>query len=593
MNVTKQADFAATRNRFSAIAGACALLFCSPATWAACVDDSTRAVADAGSQCAATAASYAAGTDALRADGTGSVLTSVGATRLNPDGVDWTDFNQAVAAAANGGTLILAGNTDIANGGAPDSFGLAATAGGSVQTQGDLTVLIAGNAGGRRGVLAEGAGSSIEIGGRSSIKAEEPFVGYHTGLHAKDGGSIRYAGLDLDFLVNGRSEAIWVDGATSSIEDTGETTLTSGQTDAIGIRSSGAYRTSGKLTAYFNLSSNETDQARSAILVERDGSVSIGANSVLEVVRGNAVELYSDGAASTPAFSAASGLRIESRQHGSFAISSSAFLYNGPVNSSISLQTAAVDMQNTFDFVWAARAGATGSFTGQGGSFLGSSMVDGQSTLNINLSDAAVWQPALLTPASFTNLNLTSGAILRNPGPELTLTGNLQNTGGTLELSGPSEPVTFTLNGDYTGGGNIQMDVELLDNSSSADDIVINGDVLAGETTLSIRNNVGQGAQTTGDGILLIRVSGDSPAGAFKLDTPELRAGNYVYRLVQVGKNWYLQSSPASQPTPPGPTPPAPPATVTPVPALSHWGLMLMTALLAGFGIRQTRKRQR
>lgn len=67
-----------------------------------------------------------------------------------------------------------------------------------------------------------------------------------------------------------------------------------------------------------------------------------------------------------------------------------------------------------------------------------------------------------------------------------------------------------------------------------------------GTTTLHIRNVGGTGAQTTGNGILVVQVGWESN-GQFTLPAPGyIQAGAYRYTLHKVGRNWYLQSAPAN-----------------------------------------------
>ena len=82
------------------------------------------------------------------------------------------------------------------------------------------------------------------------------------------------------------------------------------------------------------------------------------------------------------------------------------------------------------------------------------------------------------------------------------------------------------------------------DSATVSDQLVIKGDSLLGPTPtmLHVTNAAGLGAPTVGNGILLVSVLGASSPGAFVLDGDTIRAGAYVYSLVQVGKDWYLQS---------------------------------------------------
>ncbi|MDR2153400.1 MAG: autotransporter outer membrane beta-barrel domain-containing protein [Burkholderiaceae bacterium] len=159
---------------------------------------------------------------------------------------------------------------------------------------------------------------------------------------------------------------------------------------------------------------------------------------------------------------------------------------------------------------------------------------------------------------------------------------SLVNT-GTVSL-GPIPGTVLTVSENYTGGGVMALDAALGGGSSPTDKLVVNGDV-TGTTQLRIANVGGLGAQTTGDGILVVQVRGNSPSNAFALENGAITVGSYTYNLVQVGTNWYLQSSPRGLPGASG---------VQAIPTLSGWSLallMLTTIGAAGAGLlRRNRK---
>jgi len=89
------------------------------------------------------------------------------------------------------------------------------------------------------------------------------------------------------------------------------------------------------------------------------------------------------------------------------------------------------------------------------------------------------------------------------------------------------------------------MNAALAGNASATQKLVVSGNT-SGSTTLHIRNLGGTGAQTTGNGILVVQVGMESN-GQFTLPAPGyIQAGAYRYTLHKVGRNWYLQSAPAS-----------------------------------------------
>lgn len=129
-------------------------------------------------------------------------------------------------------------------------------------------------------------------------------------------------------------------------------------------------------------------------------------------------------------------------------------------------------------------------------------------------------------------------------------------------------------------GGRLEINTQLGDSVSPTEKLVLQGNT-SGQTTLAVTNLGGLGAATTGNGILVVEVSGASD-GTFALPGPGyVDVGNFRYTLAKVGNNWYLQSSAV---------PPVQPAAPAPVPTLQYWGLFVLSALtmgVAGFFIRR------
>ncbi|MEJ5030354.1 IPTL-CTERM sorting domain-containing protein [Comamonas sp. MYb69] len=118
---------------------------------------------------------------------------------------------------------------------------------------------------------------------------------------------------------------------------------------------------------------------------------------------------------------------------------------------------------------------------------------------------------------------------------------SLEN-GGTITMADGGTSSVLTVAQNYTGnGGEIVMNTALGDSSSPTEKLVVQGDT-SGSTTLNISNLGGTGAQTSGNGILVVQVDGASN-GTFSLPAPGyVEAGGLHYVLVKVGANWYLQS---------------------------------------------------
>lgn len=153
---------------------------------------------------------------------------------------------------------------------------------------------------------------------------------------------------------------------------------------------------------------------------------------------------------------------------------------------------------------------------------------------------------------------------------------NLTLNGSTLNYEAPVGDVTqqasyktLTAYGNYVGnGGTIILHTYLGNDSSPTDRLVIDGATATatGSTLLAVNNTGGGGAQTTGNGIMLVQTmkGATTTAGAFSLAS-RVAAGAFDYFLYQGGnaatggdandQNWYLRSIDG---TPLPPTPPTP-----------------------------------
>ncbi|MCD2164118.1 autotransporter outer membrane beta-barrel domain-containing protein [Comamonas koreensis] len=120
---------------------------------------------------------------------------------------------------------------------------------------------------------------------------------------------------------------------------------------------------------------------------------------------------------------------------------------------------------------------------------------------------------------------------------------NMLTNGGNVILGTRDTSTTLSTKYDLNGyGGTIHLNAALGGNASPTQKLVI-GQSTNGTATLNIRNLGGAGAQTTGNGILVVQVTHDSN-GQFSLPRPGyIQVGAYRYNLVKVGRNWYLQST--------------------------------------------------
>jgi len=110
---------------------------------------------------------------------------------------------------------------------------------------------------------------------------------------------------------------------------------------------------------------------------------------------------------------------------------------------------------------------------------------------------------------------------------------------------------TLTVSGDYVGdGGALEIETQLGGDDSPSDRLIIAGGAATGSTTVRVLNLGGEGALTTGDGILVVDAANGATtaADAFNLASP-LLAGPYEYLLVRGGAasaapdDWFLRST--------------------------------------------------
>lgn len=179
------------------------------------------------------------------------------------------------------------------------------------------------------------------------------------------------------------------------------------------------------------------------------------------------------------------------------------------------------------------------------------------------------------------------GSTLKMAAAAFSITGDLTNN-GRAALNNSTTGDALTVTGNYTGGGTVALDVTLGDSSSAADRLIVGGNTTAGPTTLAITNVGGAGADTTGNGILVVQVAGTSAANSFALPGPGyIDVNGHRYRLVQVGTNWYLQAT-AVPPVDNGSG-----EGKRAIPTLGTWSVLALSSLVAMFGIARTRRRLR
>ena len=509
----------------------------TPLAQAACIDNADRAQATGGDSCIATGSSYTGASNAnntLLANDAGSILTIPNNVVANANNVASSGGQGVVTAIANG-QIVAQGAVTVVQRGATNSYGISAGGlsgtGGTINIGGDVNVTMAANGATRRAIMANGSTGLVVIGGHTVLR--HTGAGAHRGLSAEGGGTIRYNSANIDF--GARPAAPPDPGAPSDPGATGIRVLTgdarllgSGNTQ---IRVDGA----GSLGFLTNANAQSTingwlridvgSGGASAANIQGNATLSMGPDSALNHPTGTAVSISS---AHISPLVAGSGLAMTAV---------TGFAYSGAISPTTNLTNATV----TATTLWSAATGAQPSFRASGGNYTGTSVQDSASALTVTLADAAVWN--LTADASLASLNLEGNGTLAAASASRTVIGNVNNISGLVDLSGttPQTGDTFTVDGGYAGsGGTLRLDTALGDSSSPTDQIHITGDT-TGNALLDVRNLAGTGAATTGDGILVVQVDGNSD-GTFALAGGAVVAGQYAYQLRKVGNNWYLQS---------------------------------------------------
>lgn len=136
---------------------------------------------------------------------------------------------------------------------------------------------------------------------------------------------------------------------------------------------------------------------------------------------------------------------------------------------------------------------------------------------NINLANGSV--------VSFADSSLTAGRFALNAGTQL----NFQNNAASDE---------FTLNGDFSGGGIISVDVDFATDTS--DLLTVAGDVTGDTTTIAL-NDISSGF-ATGNDVVVVSVAGDALPDSFALEQP-VRSGVFLYDLEQQGSDFVLENT--------------------------------------------------
>lgn len=145
--------------------------------------------------------------------------------------------------------------------------------------------------------------------------------------------------------------------------------------------------------------------------------------------------------------------------------------------------------------------------------------------------------------SSLSNANLTDGfsvetgsSAIARFSSNFAVNGNLTNY-GVLDLSSrhSAAGTVLSVGGNYTGGGEFVIDVDLA--SDLSDQLMVSGNVTG--TTYVVVNDVSSGA-ATGNNVVFVTVGGTTQAGDFQLANGPISVGAYNYDAQLAGSQWVL-----------------------------------------------------
>ena len=418
--------------------------------------------------------------------------------------------------------------------------------------------------GGGHALVANGPGSQIIA---TDLSVNMNGGGGNVAANATGGGLITLNnGTTINFAAGGGGNTgLWATGPGSQIVTTGtNVNMIGGGGGDIGVRAdtgTNVTLTNTNVSVVGNGSGEVGLYANSGSIVTSGGSVSVVNGTGGQLQNGGSVTMVGTNVTASGnggngfVFNSGASPNTLQYSNGTIAASGASFLVQGGATANIDLAAATATVNNGTLL----QTSGTTTFDAQG------------STL----------QGVILTPGGISAVNLAGGTTW-------TMTGNsnttdLTNNNSTITFTPPTGDPTqlasyktlTTVN--YAGtGGEINLNTYLGADGSPSDKLIISGGTATGATSLMIHNTTGPGAETTGNGILVVNATngGTTATGAFTLDNPELRGGAFDYRLFRGGLNgsdpndWFLRSSFIVPPVPPGPVDPIgpdpPPATLPP-----------------------------
>jgi autotransporter family porin len=251
---------------------------------------------------------------------------------------------------------------------------------------------------------------------------------------------------------------------------------------------------------------------------------------------------------------------------------------------------------NVLDDSNAANSSVAASFAG--GQIAGLTNKATDTTLNMTLA-STTWNLVEQTgggkTSTFTSAALNSGSVLNaytSGSAAFIMNGPVSASASTVNLTDGQANDVLTIANNYTASSAaLTVDTCMGNDSAPSDVLVVQGDT-SGNTTLTVSplttGAACQGALTTGNGILVVQVDGNS-AGTFTLAGTTITQGSFIYGLVKMGNNWYLQSVASTTDT--SGTGSNGSSTLQRVPTTSTGVLALLSTLVAAVPLLRRRRR--
>lgn len=483
--------------------------------------------------------------------------------------------NSGTQTIQNGGrvtttTVNASGGQYISSGGSATST-LINSGGSQYISSGGSAISTELNAGGFQTVLAGGqATSTVVSGGMQTVEDG----GSVTSTIVTSGGSqtVFNSGVATGTILNNGTQTLRDRGsATGTTINTGTQTIQSGGSATFTTLNSyaGQYVSSGGSAILTIVNSTGSQYVNNGGLVTSSvvnsgGLITVlrGGTATSTLINSGGFEVLSGGAL---------GLETLVNSGGTLSVSSGGVLSgtttlnDGAIllsNSIINNGNMNFVLQNTS--VWNGNLTGSGQVTknGIGGLRLGGNL--NQSQINLNAGSLVMdglEATTTIVAQSGTSLSLLNNTILNgiidptdvniDQSSTWNITGDslvstLTNAGKVVFVptSGGLTPHTLTVTNLIGNGGFLTLNTVAGDTNSPVDHVIIDGGRASGNTELLIVNHGGLGAQTTGNGITIIKAinGATTDVNAFSMKQP-LNAGAYSYSVYRnADQSWYLTS---------------------------------------------------